>query len=131
MDKVEQFFDTYTISFLKYNPALLPAFYHQPCLIYDVEGVHVLDSAQAVIDYESPILEALQGKLVNKVEYKISQSKPSPGIPESFQCAVAYDFQSQRGESILDLDFDYVLAAKGSDLCMVYGQCGTIRVNKL
>lgn len=131
MDEVNAYFKQYATALLSCDASTLPPYYHSPCLIHDPDGVHALNSDQAVIEYESPLLQALKENKLDNINADIKTKQACPGMPNAVYCSVGYLFQDKDNKTLLDLDFNYTLIKTNQTLKILFGQCGEIREDNL
>ena len=60
MKDLNHYFEVYSAAYLIFDPDALLPFFHQPSIIHNLPGVHLIESDQDIRDYERPMLERLR-----------------------------------------------------------------------
>jgi len=127
MNSLEKYFEAYAACYLTFDCDALLNFFHYPCIIHDMGGVHLIDSEEALRLYERPMLEQLRSHDATFVKSEVKHMKIAAHPLSSLSCTVGYILRNSDGKILLDFDYDYVLVGEEGAWQILFAQIGLLR----
>jgi len=129
MEDLTRFFHRYGDAHLKLTADTLEPFFHIPCLINDLGGVHAIANTNDLAEYHAPFLAELkQARLAMCKAMLIEQHSALPG---GARAVVSFRFGNQDNDLIFDCDYAFALLRVDQNWKIVFAQLGEIRYSDL
>jgi hypothetical protein len=129
MNDLQRYFELYSAAYLTFDAEALVPFFHYPCIVHDLAGVHVLDSDEAVCRYEKLMLEMLRSNDVCFIDCQVRRYRNSESPLESLSCTLSYDLRNSKKETVLDFDYHYVLLGDVGAWKILFAEIGGVRAS--
>ncbi len=131
MNSLEQYFKSYSAAYLTFNSDALLPFFHYPCVIHDLNGVHVIDTEDSLRLYERSMLDLLRVNGVSTIESRVKYMKASESSLPTLNCTVEYILRDSSEHILLDFDYDYVLIKEANTWVILFAQIGMLRISNV
>lgn len=131
INSIEQYFEAYAACYLTFDANVLIPFFHYPCIVHDLGGVHLIDSDEALRLYERSMLELLRSNDATFVKSKVKHVKVATHSLCSLSCTVEYILRDSSGKTLLDFDYDYVLVGEEGAWRILFAQIGPLRSSSI
>ncbi|MEE3046839.1 MAG: hypothetical protein VX620_16430 [Pseudomonadota bacterium] len=129
MEDLGSFFRRYVDAHLKLDEGALDEFYHFPCLINDLSGVHAISKAEDLHKYHQSFFDELKNAdLAMAKSMVVEQHSALPGGARSI---VSFRFGNSENNLIFDCDYAFALLKQDEKWKVVFAQLDEIRYSDL
>ncbi|MFH1804241.1 MAG: hypothetical protein ABID63_05055 [Pseudomonadota bacterium] len=129
MEDLSSFFHRYADAYLRFDPTVMEEFFHFPCLINDLGGVHAIADAAALRQYHIPFFAEL--KNADLAMSKAMLTDQQSALPGGARALVSFRFGNRDNNLIFDCDYSFALLRHDSHWKIVFAQLGEIRYSDL
>lgn len=129
MEDLGSFFHRYVDAHLKLDGAALDEFYHFPCLINDLSGVHAISSADDLHAYHESFFEELKNADLAMAKSMVIEQHSS--LPGGARGVVSFRFGNSENNLIFDCDYAFALLKHDDKWSIVFAQLDEIRYSDL
>ncbi|RCK49897.1 hypothetical protein TH25_12885 [Thalassospira profundimaris] len=129
MEDLTSFFHRYGDAHLKLSADALEPFFHLPCLINDLGGVHAISSKHDLAAYHAPFVEELAKARLALCKAMLTEQHSS--LPGGARAVVSFRFGNEANDLIFDCDYAFALMRVDQDWKIVFAQLDEIRYSDL
>lgn len=126
ISEIKDFFNDYAKTYLTFDVDSLANFFHFPCLIHDLSGIHLLTNVQDLRAYEQKFLLTLKEWQIHKIENEIIEHDSSHSLTNALGCKVSFKFFDKKNILLLGIDYNYSLI-KDERWQILFARLGVIR----
>ncbi len=129
MEDLTSFFHRYGDAHLKLSADALEPFFHLPCLINDLNGVHAISSQDDLAAYHAAFIEELSKARLALCKAMLTEQQSA--LPGGARASVSFRFGNEANNLIFDCDYAFALMRVDQDWKIVFAQLGEIRYSDL
>jgi hypothetical protein len=129
MQYLGNFFHRYVDAHLKLDERALDEFYHFPCLINDLSGVHAIATADDLHNYHQSFFEELKNADLAMAKSMVVEQHSS--LPGGARVIVSFRFGNSENNLIFDCDYAFALLKQEDKWRIVFAQLDEIRYSDL
>ncbi len=129
MEDLGSFFRRYADAHLKFEADALDAFYHFPCLINDLMGVHAIGSVEDLHTYNQSFFDELKNADLAMAKSMLVEQHSA--LPGGSRAIVSFRFGNSENNLIFDCDYAFALLKQDEKWKIVFAQLDEIRYSDL
>ncbi|WP_033068547.1 hypothetical protein [Thalassospira australica] len=129
MEDLGNFFRRYVDAHLKLEENALDEFFHFPCLINDLSGVHAIANSSDLHTYHHSFFDELKNADLAKAKSMLVEQHSA--LPGGARVIVSFRFGNSENNLIFDCDYAFALLKQDEQWKVVFAQLDEIRYSDL
>ncbi|MDG4719850.1 hypothetical protein [Thalassospira aquimaris] len=129
MEDLGSFFRRYVDAHLKLEEDVLDEFFHFPCLINDLSGVHAIGQSGDLHTYHQSFFEELRNADLAMAKSMVVEQHSS--LPGGARAIVSFRFGNSENNLIFDCDYAFALLKQDEKWKRFFAQLDEIRYSDL